>query len=166
LPLTHAGFARDGALPALRGSMPPLRRSLQCRDRLNDSPRSHAMNLRTLTFFLAAFAASTAAMPQAAPSPSAAASMPMDSMKGMPGHHDMKQSMAKGMRAMQNMPMTGDIDKDFAMMMKVHHQQALDMAQMELEQGKSAEMKAMAAQIVKAQKKEIAQFDRWLARQK
>jgi uncharacterized protein (DUF305 family) len=64
------------------------------------------------------------------------------------------------------MPMSGNVDKDFAMLMKVHHQQAIDMAQMELEGGKSPEMKAIATQIIKAQKKEIAQFERWLAKQK
>jgi uncharacterized protein (DUF305 family) len=129
------------------------------------SPRSDAMNLRTL-ISLAAFAVSTAALSQTSPSPGAAASMPMQPMKGMPGHQDMKQSMAKGMEMMQNMPMSGNVDKDFAMMMKVHHQQAIDMAQLELERGKSPEMKAVATQIIKAQKKEIAQFDRWLAKQK
>ena len=37
---------------------------------------------------------------------------------------------------------------------------------MELANGKSADMKAMAKQIITAQKKEIAQFDKWLAKQK
>ena len=37
---------------------------------------------------------------------------------------------------------------------------------MELANGKSADMKAMAKQIIAAQKKEIAQFDKWLAKQK
>ena len=32
---------------------------------------------------------------------------------------------------MQAMKRTGDTDKDFAMMMKLHHQQALDMARAE-----------------------------------
>lgn len=51
-------------------------------------------------------------------------------------------------------------------MMKMHHQQALDMAQIEIAQGKSPEMKAMAKKIVSAQKKEIAEFDNWLSKQK
>ena len=79
---------------------------------------------------------------------------------------DMKQSMKSGMESMQNMEMSGDIDKDFAMMMKIHHQGALDMAKMELAHGKSPAMKAMAKKIIIAQKKEIAEFDRWLAKQK
>lgn len=79
----------------------------------------------------------------------------------------MKATMMMGMEGMQKMPMSGDTDKDFAMMMKqLHHQQALNMAEMELANGKSAEMKAMAKQIIVAQKKEIAQFDKRLAKQK
>jgi uncharacterized protein (DUF305 family) len=82
------------------------------------------------------------------------------------GSHEMMDSMKTGMETMQNMEMSGDVDKDFAMMMKMHHQQALDMAKMELAHGKSPEMKAMAKKIMIAQKKEIAQFDKWLAKQK
>ena len=52
------------------------------------------------------------------------------------------------------------------MMMTMHHQQALNMAEMELAHGKSLEMKTLARQIIAAQKKEIAQFDKWLAKQK
>lgn len=104
---------------------------------------------------------------QTAPAMAPSASMPMGQTKnGMAGSHDMKASMMKGMDGMQKMPMSGDTDKDFAMMMKMHHQQALNMAEMELAHGKSAEMKAMAKQIIVAQKKEIAQFDKWLAKQK
>ena len=73
---------------------------------------------------------------------------------------------ASGPAGMQKMPMSGDTDKDFAMMMKLHHQRALDMAQVELDRGKSPEMKAMAQSIITSQKKEIAQFDAWLAKQK
>lgn len=85
---------------------------------------------------------------------------------GATGSEAMKHSMMAGMDSMQTMPMSGETDKDFAMMMKVHHQQALDMAQVELDQGKSPAMKAMARKIISAQKKEIAQLDQWLGRQK
>ena len=46
------------------------------------------------------------------------------------------------------------------------YEQALNMAEMQLAHGKSPELKAMAKQIIVAQKKEIAQFDQWLAKQK
>ncbi len=112
-----------------------------------------------------ALAAVSGANAQTAKPPMSQASMPHAEMKGaMAG--DMKKSMMAGMEKMNQMPMSGNIDKDFAMMMKIHHQGALDMAEMELAQGKSAEMKAMAKKIIAAQKKEIAEFDKWLAKQK
>jgi hypothetical protein len=78
----------------------------------------------------------------------------------------MHQSMMDGMKQMQSMQMTGNMDQDFAMMMRDHHQQGLKMAQMELEHGKDPKMKAMAKKILETQKKEIEEFDAWLAKKK
>ena len=86
--------------------------------------------------------------------------------KGTMGSDGMRQSMMKGMDSMHKMQMSGDTDKDFAMMMKMHHQQGVEMAQMELANGKSPVMKSMAKNIISAQNKEIAKFDKWLAGQK
>ena len=133
------------------------------------------MRLKTLNPFKAVclvplaalWLASAPAQAQTAPAMAHSASMPMGQMqKGAAGSHDMKASMMMGMDGMQKMTMSGDTDKDFAMMMKMHHQQALHMAEMELAHGKAPEMKAMARQIIAAQKKEITQFDKWLAKQK
>ena len=74
----------------------------------------------------------------------------------------MAQSMMSGMDNMKQMKSTGDVDKDFAMMMKMHHESALDMAQIELAKGKSPELKKMAKGIIASQTKEIAQFDKWI----
>lgn len=68
--------------------------------------------------------------------------------------------------SMPAMSMSGDKDEDFATMMKMHHQKALEMAKKELAEGKSPQMKAMAQKIVDSQTKEIAEFDKWLAAQK
>ncbi|WP_240668386.1 MULTISPECIES: DUF305 domain-containing protein [Piscinibacter] len=133
------------------------------------------MNFKTLDCFKAIYLvpltalwlASAPAQAQTAPAMAPSASMPMGQMhKGATGPQDMKASMMMGMGDMQKMQASGDIDKDFAMMMKMHHQQALNMAEMEIAHGKSAEMKAMAKRILAAQKKEIAQFDQWLAKHK
>lgn len=78
------------------------------------------------------------------------------------GSDQMHKSMMSGMEHMQKMPMSGDTDKDFATMMKMHHQQAIEMAQAEVQHGKSPEMKALAKKIIDEQKKEIAQFDKFL----
>jgi uncharacterized protein (DUF305 family) len=121
-----------------------------------------AMLVPLTVLFLAAGAQAQSAMPMAP-----GASMPMGGMQsGAGGSGDMKQSMMSDMDSMQKMKMSGDTDKDFAMMMKIHHQGALDMAEMELAHGKSPAMKAMAKRIIAAQKKEIAEFDRWLATKK
>jgi len=81
---------------------------------------------------------------------------------GNHGSDQMAQSMKSGMDAMAKMPMSGDTDKDFAMMMKMHHQQAVEMAKVEVQHGKSAELKAMANKMIKDQQKEIQQLDAWL----
>lgn len=78
----------------------------------------------------------------------------------------MQQQMMSGMQQMQQMPMSGNMDKDFATMMRHHHMQGIEMAKMELAQGKSPEMKRMAQKIIKDQQKEIAEIDKWLAKQK
>lgn len=86
------------------------------------------------------------------------ASAPM----GNHGSDQMAQSMKSGMDAMSKMPMSGDTDKDFATMMKMHHQQAVEMAKAEVQHGKSPELKAMANKMIKDQQKEIQQLDAWL----
>jgi len=79
---------------------------------------------------------------------------------------DMRKSMDGMHEKMGAMQMSDNVDHDFAMMMRVHHQGALDMAQVELDKGKDPVMRAMAKKIIASQKKEIAQFDRWLAQHK
>ena len=98
-------------------------------------------------------------MPKSKASPSA---MPADSM-GMKGM-DMKGMMKDNNDKMSSMQMSGNADVDFAMMMRVHHQGAIDMAQAELRDGKAPEMRKMAQNIIAAQKKEIAQLDKFLAK--
>lgn len=71
--------------------------------------------------------------------------------------------MDQGHKQMMSVPMSGKPDVDFAMMMREHHMGAVQMAQWQLEHGKDQKMKDMARKIIADQKKEIAQFDRFLA---
>jgi uncharacterized protein (DUF305 family) len=92
-------------------------------------------------------------------------------MEGM-GHsgHSMDGAMGAMMGAMdtlmQAMPAesSGDVDADFLLMMISHHQSAIDMARVELEQGKEEETRAMAQAIIDAQEAEIAEMRAMLER--
>ena len=79
---------------------------------------------------------------------------------------DMHKSMEGMKEIMGAMKMTGNTDYDFAVMMRMHHQGALDMAEAELKHGKDPTMRSMAKTIIAAQKKEIKQFDQWLDKHK
>lgn len=86
-------------------------------------------------------------------------------MKGMDSKGmDMKAMMKNNDDKMASMKMTGNADVDFAMMMRVHHQGAIDMAEAELRDGKDAQMRKLAKNIIAAQKKEIAQLDKFLTK--
>jgi uncharacterized protein (DUF305 family) len=74
----------------------------------------------------------------------------------------MKSGMDKMMNDMHQMEMTGNIDNDFAMMMKSHHQAAVDMAQEELESGQDDGLKKMAQKIIEAQKSEMVELQSFL----
>lgn len=64
----------------------------------------------------------------------------------------------KAMMSMGSMKMTGDVDRDFAMMMAEHHENAVKMMDIYLKNGKSSTLKDMARKMRAAQTKEIAQL--------
>lgn len=101
----------------------------------------------------------------AQPAKAGSAAMPSAPMQGAamaPG--DMKGMMKDMNDKMSSMQMSGDQDVDFAMMMRMHHQGAINMAEMELKAGKEPEMKSMARNVISSQKKEIARIDKFLAK--
>ena len=89
--------------------------------------------------------------------------MPMTGMEMKKGM-DMKPMMMEMHDQMSAMKSSGNTDVDFAMMMRVHHQSAITMAEAELKNGKDPQMRVMAKDIIRAQKKEIAVFDKFLAK--
>lgn len=79
--------------------------------------------------------------------------------------HDQNQMMAimhQMMAKMDTMKLTKDPDNDFALMMRMHHQGAIDMANLELKSGSDATMKQMAQSIIKSQQAEIVQLTAFL----
>ena len=76
-------------------------------------------------------------------------------MQGMMQTHD---PMMQGM-------MADDPDVAFACAMIPHHQAAINMAEVELEQGDAGPMKEMAQKIIDAQKEEIVELTKWIEEQ-
>jgi uncharacterized protein (DUF305 family) len=64
-------------------------------------------------------------------------------------------AMAKMMQGMAEKP-SGDVDRDFVMMMTAHHQGAIDMATALLRHGHNEQLKRLAQEIIVTQQQEIA----------
>lgn len=112
----------------------------------------------TATCLALLLSAGIAAAQQGAPGgPPPTMEMPDATSQQMPGG-------PMGGRGMRGMHSTGDVDRDFALMMRRHHQVAIDMAKAELAQGRSDELKALAREIIDDQQRELVQLDQWLAR--
>ena len=75
---------------------------------------------------------------------------------------DLMASMSKMHAEMEAMTMSGDMDHDFAMMMRSHHQGAVEMAKIELARGKDPKIKRMAEKMIADQTKEIEALDKWI----
>ncbi|WP_147195645.1 DUF305 domain-containing protein [Pantoea sp. CCBC3-3-1] len=97
-----------------------------------------------------------------------------DGKEAMAGHAPASASAAQqsyqaGMDKMHHQMMTSmqesDPDRAFAKGMTAHHQGAIDMAKTELKYGKDPEMRALAAEIIKAQQPEIDRMQNWLKHQ-
>lgn len=104
-------------------------------------------------------ALSTAAVAHEAKEP-ARDSMPMKKDAAMNMSMDASMQMHKVMMPAKTMemPMSGNVDKDFAAMMSMHHQMAVDMVDIYLKSGHNAKLKAMAMKMKTAQQAEIKQM--------
>ncbi|SEL60880.1 protein of unknown function [Kosakonia sacchari] len=80
------------------------------------------------------------------------------------------QEYMTGMNDMHEKMMTAfkdtDPDKAFAKGMIPHHEGAIAMAETELKYGKDPEMRKLAQDIIKAQKGEIEQMNKWVSNHK
>ena len=80
----------------------------------------------------------------------AAASPPGDAFSA-----DMATAMKRMHHGMMR-PASGDPDRDFAEMMIVHHEGAIDMAKIQLQYGKNEQLRRLAQGIIVEQQQEIA----------
>lgn len=104
------------------------------------------------------FSASTLAHEQAKPSQDSTHQHQKAAQShSMAGHSEGSMELHRIMMQGQNMPMpmSGDVDKDFATMMTMHHQQAIQMSEVLLKHGKNAELKALARKMQASQQEEI-----------
>ncbi len=76
------------------------------------------------------------------------------------------EPMNNSMNMMKNMMMAGSTDYVFASMMVMHHQGAVNMAKAEQKNGKDAEMKKLAENIVTDQENEVKLLQEWLDKNK
>lgn len=84
---------------------------------------------------------------------------------GMMGGATMNGGMMNGGTmngGMMGQAASGDVDRQFAERMRMHHEGGIQMAEAELERGKDPQMREMARKIIDSQRKEIGQFDQWL----
>ncbi len=79
------------------------------------------------------------------------------------GENDLMALMHDMMDEMNAATMTGDPDYDFAMMMVMHHQGAIEMADYEIANGDDGELKSMAEEMEAAQQAETAVLDSFMA---
>lgn len=69
------------------------------------------------------------------------------------------ESMSNMKSKMKDMKMTGDFDVEFAYMMILHHQAAIDMSKVEITKGTDAQIKTIAHNIILSQKEEIEKME-------
>jgi uncharacterized protein (DUF305 family) len=67
------------------------------------------------------------------------------------------------MHSAMNIAFSGDADLDFILGMVAHHTGAVEMAQIVLEHGKDAEVRALAEGVITQQQAEITWMKQWLA---
>ena len=80
----------------------------------------------------------------------------------MPMENELMQSMNKTTMTMNNAKINGDFDYDFANLMIMHHQMAIDMSRVEIEKGSDQTIKKMANGIIAAQEIEIKEMQQFI----
>lgn len=114
--------------------------------------------MKRTTTFLIALALSPAILTGCKPEEGAADTTQTSASQPM-AHNEASASSSQQlhdlmMRPMQNMKMSGNVDKDFSSMMAEHHEQAVEMAKIEIASGSNDVLKNMAQNMLDAQTSE------------
>ncbi len=78
-------------------------------------------------------------------------------------HNELNESVIPMMSKIKGIQMTGNIDKDFVMLMIPHLQCAIDLATQEVLNGHHVKLKLMAQDMITEHKKSLAVFKAWLS---
>ncbi len=70
----------------------------------------------------------------------------------------MMGAMHRMHEATSQIPMTGDVDRDFVALMIPHHQSAVEMARAYLQSGRDPELRRLSENIIASQEAEIDQM--------
>jgi uncharacterized protein (DUF305 family) len=112
------------------------------------------MKISILLMFFSLFSANSCKQNDEDENPEINHSMSMNS--------DLMQSMKKTSTTMTKTKMNGDFDYDFANLMIMHHQMAIDMSKVEIEKGSDQTIVNMAKGIVAAQEIEIREMQEFI----
>lgn len=77
--------------------------------------------------------------------------------------NNLSATMKMEIGKMNSMQMTGNADKDYAMMMQAHHEDAIKMSKAEIAHGHHAELEKMAQKMIDDDGKEIKEFQKYLS---
>jgi uncharacterized protein (DUF305 family) len=80
-----------------------------------------------------------------------------------PSTTDYKAATEKATTATEELPYSGDADRDFVTGMLPHQQGAADIAKVELKYGKDPQMRKLAQSILDAQQSQTALMEQWQA---
>ena len=75
---------------------------------------------------------------------------------------EMRDLIGKVQQNVAKIKLTGDVDRDFVLLMQAYQQTGVNVARIEAQGGKDPKMRELAARIVGAQERDVAQFREWL----
>jgi uncharacterized protein (DUF305 family) len=81
--------------------------------------------------------------------------------KGGDYSNDIKEEMTDGIRDLKEMKMSGDINMDYADMLIRMNEAAVEIAEIQVKNGKTEEMRSMANKMVENHNKDISKLKNW-----